>query len=666
MRAKLTGLVAIAIAGCAISFGACRRDQAPADAPRVLVLGFDGLDPTTVETLIGEGRLPHFARLRSEGAFGELRVDPPLLSPVIWTTIATGRSPLDHGIGHFTARDASGREIPVTSRMRRVPAIWNLFTTWRRSVGVVGWWASWPPEKVRGVVVSDRVNYHLLDHRPSAAGAPEQGLVFPPHRQEELLRRMVAPEALPTSELRGFIAEPWLQELPAAEFSFQEDLSHLRWAVAAALSNRNLGLELWRADRPELLMVYFEGTDSVSHLFGHLHRRNDLVGELEAQRQRFGGAVAAVYALADRILGEFMAELTPESTLIVLSDHGFRLGELPVDPSTTRDRRRVSDRYHRDQGVLFIWGNGVRAASRLRDPRPVDILPTVASIFGEPLSRELPGRPLREGFAALREASSTPTYGARTDVLAAEGGQAAAGSPGESALLEQLRSLGYLGAPGERSSSNDSNLAYIALRERRYRESAKAFSRLVAESPGEASLQTGLASALAGLGREAEARAAFAAAFEADPAFAPAFHNRAVFEEGLGHREAALADYRQALRYRPDDEASRDALVRLGGESALAAGPGNAADPQADARLRAGNEALHRGDYTTAREQFEKARQLAPLSAAPLHGLANAAYLRGDRDEAIRNLTAALALEPDNALFRANLDRLKGRDKPAP
>lgn len=112
------------------------------------MLGFDGLDPATVDLLLSEGKLPHFARLRQEGAYGRLRSFRPMLSPILWTTIATGRTPDQHGIGHFTGRDrADGEEEPVTSDLRRTRAIWNLFSQAERSVGVLGWWATYPPRR---------------------------------------------------------------------------------------------------------------------------------------------------------------------------------------------------------------------------------------------------------------------------------------------------------------------------------------------------------------------------------------------------------------------------------------------------------------------------------------------------------------------------------------
>ena len=116
-------------------------------------------------------------------------------------------------------------------------------------------------------------------------------------------------------------------------------------------------------------MVYIEGTDSTAHLFGHLFRAQGLAGELAAQQQQFGGAVEAMYVYADRWSASIMALMDDRTTLVVLSDHGFELGALPDDPSKTRDMRRVSERYHRIEGILYLYGRGVRPRRRASTAR---------------------------------------------------------------------------------------------------------------------------------------------------------------------------------------------------------------------------------------------------------------------------------------------------------
>ena len=71
---------------------------------KVIFLGLDGLDPQLTERLMAEGKLPNLARLASEGSYSRLRTTFPALSPVAWSTFATGVSPAKHNIFDFLDR----------------------------------------------------------------------------------------------------------------------------------------------------------------------------------------------------------------------------------------------------------------------------------------------------------------------------------------------------------------------------------------------------------------------------------------------------------------------------------------------------------------------------------------------------------------------------------
>lgn len=146
-------------------------------AGKVVVLGFDGMDPPTLDMLMAEGKMPNFAHVRQDGAYGRLISSPPLLSPIIWTTIATGKTAVEHGIGHFVAvNEKTGEELPVTSQMRKVKAIWNIASEAKRKVGVVGYWATWPAETVNGSIVSDHTCERTLDGSPPRTPAEHEHL----------------------------------------------------------------------------------------------------------------------------------------------------------------------------------------------------------------------------------------------------------------------------------------------------------------------------------------------------------------------------------------------------------------------------------------------------------------------------------------------------------
>jgi predicted AlkP superfamily phosphohydrolase/phosphomutase len=86
---------------------ALRRRSLPASAPRrVVIIGFDGMDPALTERWMAEGKLPRLAALAREGAFRRLQTTHPPLSPVAWSSFMTGVHPARHGIFDFLARDA--------------------------------------------------------------------------------------------------------------------------------------------------------------------------------------------------------------------------------------------------------------------------------------------------------------------------------------------------------------------------------------------------------------------------------------------------------------------------------------------------------------------------------------------------------------------------------
>lgn len=643
MMARLVLVLVVALLGC----------QAAPEPRRVVVLGIDGLDPEVVDLLMSEGTMPNFARLRREGAYGSLRSARPILSPIIWTTIATGRAPADHGIGHFVAvNEKTGEQLPVTSQMRRVKSIWNIASDAGRTVDVVGWWATWPAERVHGTIVSDHTCYHFLFPDGAGPTKAQTALVHPPEREAE-----IAPMIRRPGDMRAEDLSPFVHVDVAAldrPFSFDDPLSHFRWALATGESYKRIGLHLLAKDRPDLLMVYIEGTDSTSHLFGHLFRTQGLAGDLAEQQRQFGGTVEAIYHWADTLVGDYLAAIDDDTTLVVLSDHGFALGALPDDPSHTQDMRRVSEKFHRLDGILYLWGRDVRERARIDGATLVDVTPTLLALLGLPAAADMPGRVLTEALVSAAAPARVPTY---ESAVAASGGTAddAAVDP---AMMERLRALGYLDTS---SPHGEGNLAALHFQEGRFAEAATAYERLVQERPDDAALRTSLAGALGALGRIDDAAAQLDIALRLDPVNVEAHHNRGVIHERRGDTNAAIAEYRTALRYDGAYEPARAALARLGGTPDTRP-PLSPDERRAMTLADQASQSARRGDYPAAVRALDEAERLAPNLSLVHQYRANVAYLMGDKAAAAAALRRALALEPDNALFRRNLEQL---EKPA-
>ncbi|MCI0412297.1 alkaline phosphatase family protein [bacterium] len=74
-------------------------------AEKVIILGFDGMDPDLLQKYMAEGFLPHFKKLAEQGAFKPLEATPPPESPVAWASFETGANPGVHNIYDFLVRD---------------------------------------------------------------------------------------------------------------------------------------------------------------------------------------------------------------------------------------------------------------------------------------------------------------------------------------------------------------------------------------------------------------------------------------------------------------------------------------------------------------------------------------------------------------------------------
>jgi predicted AlkP superfamily phosphohydrolase/phosphomutase len=156
-----------------------RKAYGKAQVKRVVIVGFDGMDPELANRFMSEGKLPNLARLRDKGTFRSLRTTFPAISPVAWSTFQTGVNPGKHNIYDFLARDLknylpylSSAQISEPKRHLRIgkysvplgkPEIKGLrrgtpFWHWLGKAGVfcsvIRVPVTFPPEKFPGVLLS--------------------------------------------------------------------------------------------------------------------------------------------------------------------------------------------------------------------------------------------------------------------------------------------------------------------------------------------------------------------------------------------------------------------------------------------------------------------------------------------------------------------------------
>ncbi|MBI4168607.1 MAG: tetratricopeptide repeat protein, partial [Acidobacteria bacterium] len=196
------------------------------------------------------------------------------------------------------------------------------------------------------------------------------------------------------------------------------------------------------------------GIDEVCHRFAHfMPPKMDLVTDEEYAKYR--GAVFAFYRYQDRLLGEVLAGLSPATTLIVLSDHGFMNGSnRPNEPPYIEGEPGL---WHRRYGILIMAGPPVRSG-RLDTTGLLDIAPTVLYLAGLPVAEDMGGRVILEAigepFKARFPVRTIPSYENIGRPLS-EMRVTVADSGVDAEMLEKLRSLGYIGGPAGGAGAED-------------------------------------------------------------------------------------------------------------------------------------------------------------------------------------------------------------------
>lgn len=174
------------------------------EAPKVIILGIDGMDPKLLSAFMDEGILPNFRRLIESGDYSELETTMPPLSPVAWSTFITGTLPSRHGVFDFLHRDPANVR-PESAMVRTTPAEWTV------SLG------PWVIPLTGGKIEQLREGaafWELLAQAGIPVSIYRMPVNFPPSEAGEALSGMGTPDLLGTSgTFTYYTTEPLEQEV---------------------------------------------------------------------------------------------------------------------------------------------------------------------------------------------------------------------------------------------------------------------------------------------------------------------------------------------------------------------------------------------------------------------------------------------------------------------
>jgi len=359
------------------------RREARGVAGRVAIFAIDGADWELLNELIDDDRLPNLKALSRGGTTSSTQTIEPTVAPLLWTTVATGLTPDRHGVLDFVEH---GHNTPIQSYARRAPALWDIAEAFGRHAEVINWWTAWPPTD-SGVAVFDAPVELMND------------AVAPPSASPKLQPLVVPVSTVGYPQIRRFLnITPDEYERAVNSGSSSDPINVFRNVLAKTWSDHRAAIQLYREQSPLLLMMEYSGTDFVNHLFSPYHPPYR-EGISQENYRKYWPAVTNYYAEVDRLIGEWMSVLPAETTVIVMSAHGFRWGR-------TRPRQQphgnaaLAD--HRNPGVFIAYGNHVVHNGSNHPFSVFDVTPTVLAILGLPQSSEMPGHAATWAFRDIQ------------------------------------------------------------------------------------------------------------------------------------------------------------------------------------------------------------------------------------------------------------------------
>src|SRR5579864_8964304 len=484
-------------------------------AKKVLLIGWDAADWKVINPLLDQGLMQTLEDFVNHGVMGNIATLRPILSPMLWNSIATGKRADKHGILGFMEPDPqTGGVRPVTSTSRKVRALWNILSAQGRKAHVLGWFAGHPAEPINGISVSDLFPY--------AVGPREKEWPLPPGAvHPESLRDTFAKLRMHPAEVSEAAILPWIPR--AAEIDQEKDkgLQSFAKILSENCSIHNAATWILQNEEWDFLAVYYNGIDHFCHGFMHFHPPQ-MEGIPNDKFEIYKDVVNGAYRFHDMMLETLLQLAGPDVTVILVSDHGFHSDHLrPVGIPNEPAGPAIQ---HRPFGIICMKGEHIKQDERIYGATLLDVTPTVLTLFGLPVGEDMDGRVLVQAFEESPEITRIPSWENEPGECGMHPGDLRMDPAAAAAVLQQFIALGYIQPPSE-----DQNKAVAsAVREANYNlardyldcgrpdDALPLLEDLAKNDPKQTRFQMHLAQCYLALSRRAEAKQILEALITAD------------------------------------------------------------------------------------------------------------------------------------------------------
>ena len=605
---------------------------------KVLLIGWDAADWKIIHPLIDNGKMPNMAKFIEQGVIGNLATLYPELSPMLWTSIATGKRPFKHGILGFIEPDPqSGGVRPITNISRKTKAIWNILSQSGLKSNIIGWWPSHPAEPIKGVMVS---NHYQRAIAPYGKSWPiRSGTIHPERLVRNLAALRVHPQELDAGLIMNFV--PRLAEIDQEKNRRIENIAKI---IADCTTINKAATAIMHHEKWDFTAVYFDSIDHFCHGFMNFHPPR-LPWVNEKDYELYKDVVESGYIYHDILLGTLLDKAGDDCTVIMVSDHGFhsdhlRPRHIPVEPAGPAAQ-------HRPYGIFAIKGPNIKKDEIIYGASLLDICPTILTLFGMPVGKDMDGKPLVNVFEHPPEIKTVQSW----DEIKGDDGRHPEDrriDPVEAyEVINQLVELGYIEKPDDDREKAvkqslrelDYNAARSYMGAGLYSEAVPVLEELFESWPDEYRFGIQLVTCLKSLGRTKQSRILLEDIFKRKRQDMLRATGE-LKEFSKGHKDPRIEDLKVEEQHQ-----LRELRARASG-SAYAM------------EFLMGALLFEEGDDEKALVHLKRAEKLDSLKSA-LHNILGDIYLKMKRwEDAENSFERSLSIDPENAEAYLGLGRL--------
>ncbi len=274
---------------------------------KVLVIGVDGATWNVIDPLIAQGKLPNFQRLVKTGVKAKLQSFPPLSTPIIWTTIATGKKPEKHGVVHLL--DSYGD--------LKCLRLWDILESKGLTVGVFGWPVLYPPRELRGFLIPGFFSRGDKTY-------PKEYEFVNKFQDGHTKGEMVS--ALGKYLTHGL--NPGKAVKLIRFFLFRKRFPYLDRYIHKTLLRTETSMDIFpnifKRYSPEFAAYYMNHTDQLGHRTWLYYQPEKFDYNNEEEKQRYQNVIPEAYMLADTAIGKLLDTIPKDYHVVILSDHGMK------------------------------------------------------------------------------------------------------------------------------------------------------------------------------------------------------------------------------------------------------------------------------------------------------------------------------------------------------